>query len=244
MCCQGRAGNSLPANPDFSLQSLPITSFPDNGPAPKPNREEKHISVQTLCFQPRTPESPPSAVSQLPGPRQKAGGAEPRTRAGASSRWQQRAAAPPALPTREPASWMASSSITLCSPWNSRPLTRTRIHELVAGAGAGASGSQSWPRGGSLGGSRVLEAGRGRVAPALPPRGPHPLWAPKPLGWNSPGCVRADAASSVSAWHSGPRSRAPRAPVSPPLPPPPPPSRAHLRLLVYSPSRPMAPAQA
>lgn len=94
---------------------------------------------------------------------------------GVSSRWQQRAAAPPALPPREPASWMSSSPISLCSPWNSRPQTRNRIHEPVAGARAGASGSRRWPKGGSGGGSQLSEAGRGLRCPeepaprALPP---------------------------------------------------------------------------
>lgn len=51
------------------------------------------------------------------------------------------------------------------------------------------------------------EAGRGRAAPALPPRGPHPLWAPEPRGWSSRGCARAGATSPVSARHRGPRGR-------------------------------------
>ncbi|XP_048667726.1 actin-binding LIM protein 3 isoform X1 [Marmota marmota marmota] len=41
---------------------------------------------------------------------------------------------------------MASSPISLGSPWNPRPQTTGRIHEPVAGAGAGASGSRRWPR--------------------------------------------------------------------------------------------------
>lgn len=100
-----------------------------------------------------------------PAPKQKPCRAEPRTRAGASSRWQQRAAAPPALPSREPTSWMASSQVSPGSPWHPRTQTTSGIHEPLSGAGAGASGSQSWPRGGSRGGSLLPRPG----GDALPP---------------------------------------------------------------------------
>lgn len=63
---------------------------------------------------------------------------------------------------------MSSSPISFCSPWNSRPQTRTRIHELVSGARAGASGSRHWPRGGSRGGPPLVDAGRGRAAQQSP----------------------------------------------------------------------------
>lgn len=36
-------------------------------------------------------------------------------------------------------------------------------------------------------GRRSWTPGGGRAAPALPPCGPHPLWAPEPLGCNSRG---------------------------------------------------------
>lgn len=46
-------------------------------------------------------------------------------------------------------------------------------------------------------------AGAPRAAPALPPCGPHPLWAPEPLGWSSWECARAGAASPAAAPESG-----------------------------------------
>lgn len=98
---------------------------------------------------------------------------------------------PPALPPREPASWMSSSPISLCPPWNSRPQTSIGIHEPFAGARAGASGSRRWPRGGSRGWSLLPEAGRRRAAqrsrrPARCPR-PASLWSTPPLGSRAAG---------------------------------------------------------
>lgn len=56
-----------------------------------------------------------------------------------------------------------------------------------------------------------------RAAPALPPCGPHPLWAPEPLGWSSWGCARAGAASPFSSSDSSPRGERPGRPCSPRL---------------------------
>lgn len=113
----------------------------------------------------RTPEAPPFFAPHPQHSGRKSCRAEPQTRAGASSRWQQRAAAPPALPSCEPTSWMASSQVSPGSPWHPRPQTTSGIHEPLAGAGAGASGSQNWPRGGSRGGSLLPRPG----GDALPP---------------------------------------------------------------------------
>lgn len=142
-----------------------------------------------------------------PAPGQKPCRAEPRTHAGASSRWQQRAAAPPALPSRKPTSWMASSQVSPGSPWHPRTRTTSGIHEPLSGARAGASGSQSWPRGGSRGGSLLRRPGGDVLPPPLPPCGPHPLRAPQPAGWDNARCARAGSASPATARGSGPRFR-------------------------------------
>ncbi|MEJ1279301.1 hypothetical protein NN561_010232 [Cricetulus griseus] len=60
---------------------------------------------------------------------------------------------------------MASSQVSPGSPWHPRTQKISGIHEPLSGAGAGASGSQSWPRGGSRGGSLLPRPG----GDALPP---------------------------------------------------------------------------
>lgn len=142
----------------------------------RPEYRGREAALKHPLVRPRT-QGPIHSPSQPRTQREaRAGRGGAWTRAGASSRWQQRAAAPPAQPPGEPASWMSSSPISLCSPWNSRPQTSTRIHELVSGARAGASGSRRWPRGGSRGGSLLVDAGRGRAAP----RSPAPSALPPP----------------------------------------------------------------
>ena len=85
-------------------------------------------------------------------------------------------------------------------------------HELVSGARAGASGSRRWPRGGSRGGSPLVDAGRGRAAPALPPCGPHPLWAPEPLGCSSRGARQQALPAPLLPGSQVPGADGPRRP--------------------------------
>lgn len=114
------------------------------------------------------------------------------------------------------------------------------------------AGRKVGPGGGSLlsekpGGDALPRgAGSRHAAPALPPCGPHPLRAPELLGWSSwGGAVRPGAASPASASYLGSEgskngASSPGEPVfCPPLLLP----CSHLRLLVHSPSRPVATAQ-
>lgn len=142
----------------------------------------------------------PPSPHHTPGPREKSGRGGAWTRAGASSRWQQRAAAPPlpaAPPRCHPASPHHGCRALLFrfarlgirdprrasgfmnrsqGPWQG-PLAPDAGQEVGPGAGrcSPKPGGDALPSG----------AGSPRAAPALPPCGPHPLWAPEPLGWSS-----------------------------------------------------------
>ena len=94
-------------------------------------------------------------------------------------------------------------------------------------------------RGARVGTPCPAEPGAPRAAPALPPCGPHPLWAPEPLGCSSRGAREQELPALLRPAVRS-QERADPAPASS-LPPPP--SCSHLRPLAPSPSRPGATAQ-
>lgn len=143
---------------------------------------------------------------------------------------------PPAA-AREPASWVATSPVSRCSPCHSGPQAGTGTHELDAGARAGPAGSRRWPRGGSRGGSRLAEAGRGHAAPPCLPE-VHTPFGRRAAGLDSPGCARAALPAPLPPGTRGPGAAGPacRRPLL----------RAALTCAcrpAHSPSRPVATAQ-
>lgn len=135
---------------------------------------------------------------------------------------------------------MSSSPISLCSPWNSRLQTRTRIHEPVAGAQAGASGSRRRPKGGSRGRWLLPRPG----GDALPPPCLPVVHTPFGLRSRGAGVVGGALGPALPApLLPGTGGRGAAGPGARVLPPPPPSPCSHLRLLVHLPSRPVAAAQ-